>query len=266
MSTGRSSARYGNRCSGSDDEIEPLGRVGYDGSVMALDAAPPTSLVRALSILLPLLADGATVGTERLLASHGWQVADRARRTWSSGGLVGQLFPGAGRDGSDHFEISLVAAPGDVDDAPAEERLHEEFSARFDDGFEYVGRFLGRPDLVGVVGQDGFPEEVDAVMIATWPVGAGGFFLAYTHEDSGLPFRIVAIVDVFERSDRQPRSPSVGGPFPFGADAGLEGHGQGRCGPGPQGRAVAELVGGDGELEAGQTDECLLDRHLDDDA
>jgi hypothetical protein len=33
-------------------------------------------------------------------------------------------------------------------------------------------------------------------MTAVWQAGAGGLCLAYTHEDSGLPFRIIVAVDL----------------------------------------------------------------------
>lgn len=174
---------------------------------MAMDhPALLSALARATDALLPLV-DGAgaagalgavgapgAAGAEQRLAARGWREADARRRIWSSGELVGQLFPGAGRDGSDHLEVSLVAVPGDVDDAGAEERLDEEFRALFEGGLEHVRRALGPPGLVGAVGQDGFPEEIDAVLVAEWQAGAGGLFLAYMHEDSGLPFRIVAVV------------------------------------------------------------------------
>lgn len=161
-------------------------------------------LTRAVGLLRPLVADGAEGGAEQRLARHGWRLTDVGRRLWSSEGFVGQLFPGLGRDDTDQFDVTLLARPGDGDDGDDgdhEERCHEEFTALFGDGVERLRPVLGEPGFVGEVGQDGFPEEIDAAMLALWQTGAGGLFLAYMHEDSGLPFRIVVIVDL---AGRQP--------------------------------------------------------------
>lgn len=112
------------------------------------------------------------------------------------GEFAGQLFPGLGRGGAGLFEVTVLAKPGDVDDAEYEERRHEEFSAPFEAGVERLRPGLGTPDFVGEPDQDGFPEEIDAAKTAIWQAGAGGLFLAYTHEDSGLPFRIIVVVDL----------------------------------------------------------------------
>src|SRR3990170_2083769 len=102
-------------------------------------------LVSAVDLLRPLVADGTEGDAEPRLVRHGWRVADGDRRTWSSGEFAGQLFPGLGRGGADLFEVTLLAKPGDVDDAEYEERRHEEFSALFEAGVERLRPWLGAP-------------------------------------------------------------------------------------------------------------------------
>lgn len=112
-------------------------------------------LTRAVDLLMPLVTNDGDA--DQRLLRHGWRSTDH--RSWSSGGCTGHLFP-------DLFEVTLLAEPGDVDDTEYEERLHEEFTALFEDGVRRLRPRLGAPDVVGEVGQDGFPEELDAAMTA----------------------------------------------------------------------------------------------------
>ncbi|MEU5992943.1 hypothetical protein ABZ806_28590 [Spirillospora sp. NPDC047418] len=88
------------------------------------------------------------------------------------------------------LEATLEIAWPDPESLTSEEQLAEDFEIRFRTNLAQVGRRLGEPAFVGTYGDEGFPEDIDAVMIALWPMNSAGLSLNFKHEDSGLPFRI----------------------------------------------------------------------------
>lgn len=154
---------------------------------------------RAAEILAPLTSDSATGSTEEKLAANSWRVTDSVRGLWSVSGLTGQLFSDLGRGETDLFEVTLLSTPGDVDDGEYEAGVHDKFTIFFTDVVDRVRDVLGEPNFVGnSYGEEGFPEEIEASQLALWQADSGGFLIAHTHDDSGLPFNIVALVDFFD--------------------------------------------------------------------
>ncbi|MGW2890216.1 hypothetical protein ACWDDN_33920 [Streptomyces griseoruber] len=97
--------------------------------------------------------------------------------------------------GSDSFlEVSIHTTFPDPEDPDSEERLTVEFEDKFERSLARCIHTLGSAAFVGSYGDEGFPEDVDAVMVALWPVGSGVIALNFKHEDWGVPFRITVTV------------------------------------------------------------------------
>lgn len=151
---------------------------------------------RAAETLAPLTTEDVVGGTEEKLSARGWQVTDRERDLWSASSFTGQLFSELGRGETDLFEVTLLSTPGDVDDGEYEAATHDKFAILFTDVVDRVRDVLGEPDFVGnEYGEEGFPEEIEASQLALWQASSGAFMIAHTHDDSGLPFNIMALVD-----------------------------------------------------------------------
>lgn len=151
---------------------------------------------RVAEALAPLTTVGAVGSTEERLAARGWQVTDGERGLWSVNDFTGQLFTELGRGETDLLEVTLLSVEGDVDDGEYEAATHDKFAILFTDVVDRVRDVIGEPDFVGnEYGEEGFPEEIEASQLALWQGVSGGFMIAHTHDDSGLPFNIMAFVD-----------------------------------------------------------------------
>ncbi|WP_157438329.1 hypothetical protein [Actinomadura latina] len=83
-----------------------------------------------------------------------------------------------------------IAWPDYPKSLTSEEQLAEDFEIRFRTTLAQVGRRLGGPAFVGTYGDEGLPENINAVIIALWPMSSAVLSLDFKHEDAGLPFRI----------------------------------------------------------------------------
>lgn len=66
----------------------------------------------------------------------------------------------------------------------------DEFEAKFASSVSEVRLVMGEADFVGEYGDQGFPEDVDAMAIAQWRHDGSQLAVNLKHEDTGLPFRI----------------------------------------------------------------------------
>lgn len=147
-----------------------------------------TELIRSLKILL--LEESRL---ERVLSCNGWiRTQDGLCRLWSQNGLTVKQY---GRGDSAWIEANIQV----LDAVECEE---EAASAVFEEYFTMaaatISSILGESRFVGEYGDQGFPDDLDAIMRADW--GGAHFVLAlnFKHEDAGLPFRITVSVEPLE--------------------------------------------------------------------
>lgn len=133
---------------------------------------------------------------ENRLDSAGWVEGEPGAaglyRQWRIGEIVGTQF---GRGSSALLEVTVEMATLDTDDLDSEEELMDDFERRFAESVSAAVAEVGDPSFVGSYGEDGFPEDLDAVSTARWPRPAGVIAVHLKHEDQGLPFRITATVN-----------------------------------------------------------------------
>jgi hypothetical protein len=129
---------------------------------------------------------------DRLVAS-GWVEGQPGsgglHRRWQQGDIVAIQF---GRGADAFIEVTLEMAKPDSEDPHSEDRLTAEFENRFKRNVARASAELGEPAYLGSYGDEGFPDDLDAVMTALWPADSGGVGLNFKHEDWGAPFRITA--------------------------------------------------------------------------
>lgn len=127
---------------------------------------------------------------DRLLAA-GWNPGDPGsaglHRSWHSAGLVATQF---GRGSDALVEVTVDIRHPDPDDMSSEDAMLDEFEAKFASSVSEVRLVMGEADFVGEYGDQGFPEDVDAMAIAQWRHGGSQLAVNLKHEDMGLPFRI----------------------------------------------------------------------------
>jgi len=132
---------------------------------------------------------------DRLIAS-GWREshlgAAGLHRRWQVDEILGTQY---GRGSSAFLEVPIELAMPDLDDPDSEGLLLEDFEARFTENLSVFTAEVGDPAFVGSYGDRGFPEDLDAVSTAQWPLLAGVMAVHLKHEDQGVPFRITATVN-----------------------------------------------------------------------
>ncbi|TNH21091.1 hypothetical protein FHG89_32375 [Micromonospora orduensis] len=132
---------------------------------------------------------------EDRLGAAGWGEsrlgAAGLHRRWQIGEIVGTQY---GRGSSAFLEVTIELAMPDFDDPGSEELFFEKFEGRFAENLAVVTAEFGHPTFVGSYGDEGFPEGLDAVSTAQWPLLAGVMAVHLKHEDQGVPFRIAATV------------------------------------------------------------------------
>jgi hypothetical protein len=117
--------------------------------------------------------------------------ASGLRREWQKGDIVAAQF---GRGSTAFLETTVEIARPDPEDPDSEDQLTVEFERRFGRNLAQLVAHLGEATFVGSYGDEGFPDDADAVMIALWRISSGMVALNFKHEDSGVPFRITATV------------------------------------------------------------------------
>jgi hypothetical protein len=147
-------------------------------------------------VALARVADGRPdLSLENRLESAGWVKGEAGsaglHRQWWIGEIVGAQF---GRGMSAFFEVTVEMAGPDIDDLDSEEDLAKDSERRFAESVSAAAVEVGDPAFVGSYGEDGFPEDLDAVSTAQWPRPAGVIAVHLKHEDQGLPFRITVTV------------------------------------------------------------------------
>jgi len=113
-------------------------------------------------------------------------------RHWQNGDFLVTQY---GRGISAFIEATIELSRPDPDDLDSEERLMEDFEARFARSLAACSANLGEPSFVGSYGDDGFPQELDAVKTARWLRRSGTIALNLKHEDEGVPFRVTVTAD-----------------------------------------------------------------------
>jgi hypothetical protein len=148
-----------------------------------------------LSAFTHVAARDATTSIEDRLIDTGWVEMEPGsgglHRQWRKEEIVARQF---GRGSNSFLEVTTDLAKRDPDDPDSEDRLTAEFEARFQRNLAEITQVLGAASFVGTYGDEGFPEEIDAVMTARWSTGDGAVELNFKHEDWGVPFRITATV------------------------------------------------------------------------
>jgi len=150
---------------------------------------------RVLRAFVELAERGAGMSIEERLTDTGWVEMEPGsgglHRQWRKDEIVATQF---GRGASVFLEVTTELVKADPDEPSSEDRLTAEFETRFERNLAEANQVLGAAAFVGSYGDEGFPEDVDAVMTAQWPVGVGVLALNFTHEDWGVPFRVTATV------------------------------------------------------------------------
>ena len=130
---------------------------------------------------------------ERLAAAAWSQDAPGSgglHRQWRRGDVVGTQY---GRGSAAFIEVTMLVAWPDLEDLDSEDHLMTEFEDKFERAVGIAASSLGAPHFNGTYGETGFPDDVDAVMTASWSLGSE-LHLNLKHEDSGVPFRLTATV------------------------------------------------------------------------
>jgi hypothetical protein len=129
---------------------------------------------------------------EERLAAAGWSQdapgSGGLNHRWRRGNLVATQY---GRGPIAFVEVTMLMAWPDSEDPDSEDRLMTDFEGRFERAASIAQTTLGPAHFHGSYGEAGFPEDVDAVMTASWSLG-GGLRFNLMHEDSGVPFRLTA--------------------------------------------------------------------------
>ncbi|MFJ8104215.1 hypothetical protein [Streptomyces sp. NPDC096132] len=112
-------------------------------------------------------------------------------REWRNGEIGAVQY---GRGLNSFLEVAVDVVLPDPEDPDSEERLTVEFEDKFERILARCASTFGAAAFVGSYGDEGFPRDVDAVMVALWPARSGVIALNFKHEDWGVPFRITVTV------------------------------------------------------------------------
>ncbi len=130
------------------------------------------------------------------LRSAGWSENDPGsgglHRQWTLGKIIAAQY---GRGPSGFLEVTLELVRPKPEDPRNEEELLLDFENRFEGSLVQAVSALGDATFVGAYGDEGFPEDLDAVLTAQWLYQAGTAALNLKHEDQGAPFRITTTVN-----------------------------------------------------------------------
>ncbi|MFI7222582.1 hypothetical protein ACIBO5_05110 [Nonomuraea angiospora] len=146
--------------------------------------------------LSPVARSTGVAALDERLASVGWHekgpVPGGSRRTWAFGAVSGTQYSSSDR--MSFMEVTVDIRDPESADPEDEGPFYEEFERKFHSAVTEAAEILGPPSFVATYGDQDFPDDMDAVMVAGWRDGGSGLFICFKHEDSGVPFRITAVV------------------------------------------------------------------------